>query len=101
LLAAVYSAFLNKDHTQVYFEALYSFLKRFVSFYREIFFIPMAVWVPADQNPSNLAGTVEEQWELISKNWFTTCVIYLALIFSQLLRYPNSVDNSDKFLIFD
>ncbi|MBL7722913.1 MAG: LysM peptidoglycan-binding domain-containing protein [Chitinophagaceae bacterium] len=86
-LAAVQSAFLNRDYTNIFLDGLYEFFKKYVSFYGHIFYIPLAIWVPAQENPSNLLKLLEYQWKVISENWLSTIIVFSTLIFSFALSF--------------
>lgn len=86
-LAAVQSAFLNRDYTNIFLDGLYEFFKKYVSFYGHIVYIPLAIWVPAHENPSNLLKLLEYQWKVISENWLSTVIVFLTLIFSFALSF--------------
>ncbi len=86
-IAAVRSAFTNKDYTNIFLDALYEFLKRYLAFYGQIFFIPLAIWMPAQHNPSDLSKILEYQWEVISANWLSTIIVFMTLIFSFTLSF--------------
>ncbi|MEP0266582.1 hypothetical protein [Dokdonia sp.] len=88
-LAAIQSAFANKDYTNVFLDALFEFCKKYLLFFGQIFYIPMAIWIPADENPSKLADILEYEWKVLSKNWIWTVLTYLALIISFTITFSS------------
>lgn len=96
IIAAVKSAFDNVDYTNKFLDALFEFLKKYISFFKEIIYIPLAIWVSAAENPSNLADLIKYEWKLLSDNWLSTILIYASLIlsisFSFVMVALNSID---------
>lgn len=86
-LAAVQSAFLNRDNTNIFLDALYEFFRKYMSFYEQIIHIPLAIWIPAEENPSNLLKLLEYQWKVLSENWLSTIIVFFTIIFSFVLSF--------------
>lgn len=86
-LGAIRSAFDNKDYTDKFLNAFYEFIKKFVAFYGQLFFIPLAIWRSSEQSPSNLSDLVNYEWEVLSHSWISTILIYSSLIFSFAISF--------------
>jgi hypothetical protein len=114
VLASLRSAIENKDYTNRFIDSLFDFIKKYLKFYPQIFYVPMAIWIPAQENPSSLKEIIKLEWELISDNWIKTIIIFISMILSlsistvligvkgfDLLNIENKIYNSNKniFLI--
>jgi hypothetical protein len=86
-LASIQSAFANEDYTNVFLEALYEFYKKYFAFFGQIFYILLAIWIPANENPSQLSDIIKYEWEVLTKNWLWTVLTYLALIISFAITF--------------
>ena len=82
VIAGVRSAFYNRDFTNIFLDALYHYLSKYFSFFHQIFKIPLALWINPEENPSTLLSILKYEREIISKNWVSSILIYISLIFS-------------------